>query len=756
MPKYLIKPTSEDVVKIQQKHNNVHGFPGMLGSIDCMHWEWKNCPVSWQGQYGRGDKKYPTIMLEVVASQDLWIWHAFYGMAGANNDINVLDNSPLFDDLLDDLAPVVPYVVNGVEYRNGYYLADGIYPEWASFVKSFTVATDPKHTYFKQRQESARKDVERAFGVLQGRWGLIQQPARAYEVNTLRRIMYAGIIMHNMILEDQNMSVVDMKHVYSNPARLIENRSHEGDDHCVTHLTTFSSYSIKNDFLNKLPKVCINDIRNIGKAMSCVDVATVKKIERESDWYKIPLRVMDSTGSVSLTLFDRQAYPIIDKSAAEFLQEVRKKGDMDILPTDFNKLLEKTYAFKVYITDFNLEKDKHTYGISQLTNDTDIITELIKRESDDQEIQSSSQSTALELMSQLASSFMSPPSGSKQAMYHLIIEEAIHRDLFIEQNLTVSGTIGNTNGVSTLHMDSFCSITAGTDLAALLIKTSLIIWDEASMMHKHCFEALDRSLGDIIRQILPVILGGTRQDVVYASLNSSYIWDDCTIVELTTNIRLREGSDKSNIKEIKEFRDWILKMGDGRLGGPNNGEATVDILDDILISDNVDPIASLIEFVYLSLLDNLQDTTFFQERAILAPTHEVVGVINDCLLSQIPGEEVVYYSSDSICESKGVDNTYTESLYSPEVLNGLKLFGIPNHILALKVGASVMLLQNIDQTVGLCNGTKLRILKLGEHVIEAQIMTGTNVDHTTIIPRLKLSPSDKRLPLKINRRQFPL
>nr|GEW56518.1 nucleotide-binding, alpha-beta plait [Tanacetum cinerariifolium] len=78
-------------------------------------------------------------------------------------------NSLLFDDLLDDLASMGPYVVNGVEYRNGYYLADGIYPEWASFVKSFMVATDLKHTYFKQRQESAQKDVERAFGVLQGR-----------------------------------------------------------------------------------------------------------------------------------------------------------------------------------------------------------------------------------------------------------------------------------------------------------------------------------------------------------------------------------------------------------------------------------------------------------------------------------------------------------------------------------------------------------------------------------------------------------
>ncbi|GKD58251.1 hypothetical protein Tco_1295760 [Tanacetum coccineum] len=81
---------------------------------------------------------------------------------------------------------------------------------------------------------------------------------------------------------------------------------------------------------------------------------------------------------------------------------------MDILPTDFNKLIEKTYAFKVDIKDFNIEKDKHTYGISQLIDDTYIINELIKKESDDQSI-------ALELVSQPTSSFMSPHSGSKHA-----------------------------------------------------------------------------------------------------------------------------------------------------------------------------------------------------------------------------------------------------------------------------------------------------------------------------------------------------
>ncbi|GJW19886.1 ALP1-like protein isoform X1 [Tanacetum coccineum] len=105
-------------------------------------------------------KKYPTIMLEAVASQNLWIWHAFFGVAGANSNINVLDNSPLFDDLLNDIAPVAPFVVNGVGFEKGYYLADEIYSQWAVFVKSFTVANDEKHSYFKKRQEGARKDVE--------------------------------------------------------------------------------------------------------------------------------------------------------------------------------------------------------------------------------------------------------------------------------------------------------------------------------------------------------------------------------------------------------------------------------------------------------------------------------------------------------------------------------------------------------------------------------------------------------------------
>ncbi|GJR15270.1 gag-pol polyprotein [Tanacetum coccineum] len=89
-------------------------------------------------------------------------------IVGANNDLNVLHRSNLFDDVLDDLAPECPFTMNGHTYR-GYYLAGGIYPTWYAFVKSYSIARTQNDLNFKRAQESARKDIERAFSVLQGR-----------------------------------------------------------------------------------------------------------------------------------------------------------------------------------------------------------------------------------------------------------------------------------------------------------------------------------------------------------------------------------------------------------------------------------------------------------------------------------------------------------------------------------------------------------------------------------------------------------
>ncbi|XP_071739250.1 uncharacterized protein [Rutidosis leptorrhynchoides] len=69
---YLRKPTAQDVQRLTTKRAQIHGFPGMLGSIDCMHWRWRNCPARWKGHYTRGDHGYLSIMLEAVASYDGW------------------------------------------------------------------------------------------------------------------------------------------------------------------------------------------------------------------------------------------------------------------------------------------------------------------------------------------------------------------------------------------------------------------------------------------------------------------------------------------------------------------------------------------------------------------------------------------------------------------------------------------------------------------------------------------------------------
>ena len=68
---YLRSSNANDIERLLSKSEK-RGFPGMLGSLDCMHWEWKNCPPAWAGQYSRRHG-HPSIILEVVASYDLWI-----------------------------------------------------------------------------------------------------------------------------------------------------------------------------------------------------------------------------------------------------------------------------------------------------------------------------------------------------------------------------------------------------------------------------------------------------------------------------------------------------------------------------------------------------------------------------------------------------------------------------------------------------------------------------------------------------------
>nr|XP_043618848.1 uncharacterized protein LOC122590737 [Erigeron canadensis] len=114
---YLRSPTSHDVALLYEAHEARHHFPGMIGSIDCTHWTWRNCPHSLRGQYHRGNHERPTIILEAVASYDLWFWHAYFGVSGSNNDISVLKQSPLFIPEVNGKSPEYGFTVNGRRYN---------------------------------------------------------------------------------------------------------------------------------------------------------------------------------------------------------------------------------------------------------------------------------------------------------------------------------------------------------------------------------------------------------------------------------------------------------------------------------------------------------------------------------------------------------------------------------------------------------------------------------------------------------------
>ncbi|XP_076931388.1 uncharacterized protein LOC143596519 [Bidens hawaiensis] len=156
------------------------------------------------------------------------------------------------------------------------------------------------------------------------------------------------------------------------------------------------------------------------------------------------------------------------------------------------------------------------------------------------------------------------------------------------------------------------------------------------------------------------------------------------------------GTSSSDVEETILFSKWLLDIGEGNIGGPNDGVATIDIHDDLLIKDSVDPISKLFDFVYPDILQNYENQHYFQDRTILAPTNEIVDEINDSLLKLFPYDEVEYLSSYTICSSEYINDTIDTTLYSPELLNGLRISGLPNHKMVLKVRVHVMPLRNLN------------------------------------------------------------
>src|SRR5208282_5791702 len=167
--------------------------------------------------------------------------------------------------------------------------------------------------------------------------------------------------------------------------------------------------------------------------------------------------------------------------------------------------------------------------------------------------------------------------------------------------------------------------------AKLLKNASLIIWDESTMATHYALEAVDRLLKDLMdnqspfggkvillggdfRQCLPVVKHANRTVIVESSIKFSRLWSCFKRLKLNRNMRT------SGLN--KEFNEWLIKLGDGKLPHHKKIEGAIEIPSDFIIKN------SIVDFVFGKRI-SLKDIESFSDRAILCPKNDATNEIND-------------------------------------------------------------------------------------------------------------------------------
>ncbi|CAI0379430.1 unnamed protein product [Linum tenue] len=187
----------------------------------------------------------------------------------------------------------------------------------------------------------------------------------------------------------------------------------------------------------------------------------------------------------------------------------------------------------------------------------------------------------------------------------------------------------------------------------------------------------------------------------------------------------------------------------------NQSTDWIEIPESLLLPSSGNPIHTITSTVYPDFAQRFHNVSYLTERSIITPTNANVTEINSHMLALIPGMPRTYFSGDSL-HTDASDPDRLEAEYPTEFLNSLSFNGCPEHQIDLKVFAPIMLLRNLNPSIGLCNGTRLMVLYLGHYVIKGMIMGGTFNGKTVAIPRIVLSVNDYRWPFVLKRRQFPV
>ena len=310
---------------------------------------------------------------------------------------------------------------------------------------------------------------------------------------------------------------------------------------------------------------------------------------------------------------------------------------------------------------------------------------------------------------------------------------------------------------------TFCNIPKNSQLAKLIREADLVIWDEAPMQHRHIMETVDRSFRDLcdsdkhfggitvvfggdFQQILPVILKGCRAQVVGACMQRSFLWQHISVLHLRQNMRLN-----TNVEAEANFAKWQLEVGHGK----HTDEASnVSLPDQFKCRENT--VSSLIDAIYPNIDTPNHSNQYFSERIILSSTNKDVNALNKVVFDRFPGPSQTFHSADFIPVSEQIGEDDPMLNYPVEHLNEINASSLPLAKLEVKVGCPVMILKNLDQSRGVCNGSRGILTRYRSRVLEVRLITGQYAGETVFIPRVPNQPSDEENSFKFTRKQFPV
>jgi hypothetical protein len=297
---YLRIPTANDLKSITTLRKHVHRVDGMIGSLDCMQTKWKNCPVAWQQSFKGRNKGSCHIVLEAAADHFLWFWHVSYGYSGALNDVNILNLSPLLDRFTDGSftaveteSGVVPYRIGAAAFEKTFLLVDGIYPPYSRFVKCIKQPITHQEKRFTAWQESARKDIERAFGVLQCRFKALAVPIHTRDTEIIANLAGCCLILHNMCVSERVMGEIGVRY---DPGLVLEEAEVE-EEEVIEDALEFPEGVPRPTTAGTQPPPAVL-IRNFDQQLAATVIRNRewRDLKNEEEWRRLQVAIIEDKG----------------------------------------------------------------------------------------------------------------------------------------------------------------------------------------------------------------------------------------------------------------------------------------------------------------------------------------------------------------------------------------------------------------------------------------------------------------------------